>query len=129
MARLDKEQALHQFWSGFGWDARDENTVPDDAMSRFGGRYITYNVATAALGEPVPLTADLWAKDTSWEAITQKAEEISRAITVGGKTTTYNGGYLWVCRGSPFSQRMMSDTNDTVRRIRINIMAEYLSAD
>ena len=124
----DKEQALHQFWSGFGWAARDENTVPDDAMSRFGGHYITYNVATAALGEPVPLAADLWAKDTSWTAITQKAEEIAQAVGMGGKLIAFDGGYLWGCRGVPFSQRM-GDSDDTIRRIRINLMVEFLSAN
>lgn len=126
---MDKEQALHSFWSGFGWAARDENTVPDDAMTRFGGHYITYNVATAALNEPVPLSADLWAKDgTSWADITRKANEISQAISVGGKLIPFDGGYLWICRGVPFSQRI-GDTDDTVRRINLNIMAEFLSAD
>lgn len=124
----DKEQALHQFWSSFSWTARDENTVPDNAISLYNGHYITYNVATAALNEPVPLTADLWAKDTSWAAITDKAEEISQAITVGGKVIPFSGGHLWICRGVPFSQRI-GDENDTIRRISINIMAEYLSAD
>lgn len=128
MSVADKEQALHRFWSGFGWAARDENTVPDDAMTRFGGHYITYNVATAALGEPVPLAADLWAKDTSWTAITKKAEEIAQAVGMGGKLVVFDGGYLWVCRGVPFSQRM-GDKDDNIRRIRLNIMAEFLSAD
>ena len=125
---LDKEQALHQFWSGFTWTARDESTVPDDAMSRYGGHYITYNVSTASLDEPVSLSADLWAKDTSWAAITAKAEEISQTITVGGKVVAFDGGYLWICRGVPFSQRL-GDENDTIRRISLNIMVEFLSAD
>lgn len=124
----DKEAALHQFWSGFTWAARDENTVPDDAMSLYGLHYITYNVATASLDEPVPLSADLWAKDTSWAAITAKAEEISQAITVGGKIIPFSGGYLWICRGVPFAQRL-GDENDTIRHISLNIMVEFLSAD
>jgi hypothetical protein len=128
MAIADKEQALHQFWAGFGWVARDENTVPDDAMSRYGGHYITYNVATAAIGEPVPLSADLWAKDTSWTEITAKAEEIAQAIGIGGKLIQFPGGYLWICRGVPFSQRL-GDEDETIRRIGLNIMAEFLSAD
>ena len=125
---VDKEAALHEFWSGFGWAAKDENTVPDDAMDRFGGHYITYNVATAALGEPVPLAADLWAKDTSWTAITQKAEQIAHTLPEGDSyLVPFSGGYLRACRGSPFTQRM-GDSNDTIRRIHINIMVEFLSA-
>lgn len=125
---MDKEQALHQFWSGFGWAARDENTVPDDAMTRFNGHYITYAVSTAALDEPVPLSASLWIKDSSWATITAKANDISEAIGIGGMVLPYDGGYLWICRGVPFSQRM-PDEDDTIRRIYINVMAEYLSAD
>jgi hypothetical protein len=128
MAVADKEQALHQFWSSFGWAARDENTVPDDAMTRYGGHYITYAVATSSLGEPIPLSASLWCKDTSWTEITAKAEEVSEALSVGGKLVQFDGGYLWLCRGVPFSQRM-PDEDDTVRRIYINLMAEYLSAN
>lgn len=125
---MDKEQALHQFWSGFGWAARDENTVPDDAMTRYEGHYITYGVSTSALGEPIPIYGHLWAKDTSWRGITAKAEQISQEITVGGKLIPYDGGYLWICRGVPFSQRL-ADDDDTIRRIYINLMAEFLSAD
>ena len=125
---VDKEAALHQFWSGFGWAARDENTVPDDAMTRFGGKYITYNVATAALDSPVPLSGDLWCKDTSWTEITAEAEQIAHTLPEGDSyLVPFSGGYLRVCRGSPFTQRM-GDSNDTIRRIHINIMVEFLSA-
>ena len=125
---MDKEQALHQFWSSFTWTARDENTVPDNAMTAYNGHYITYGVATATLDEPIPVYGNLWARDTSWATITAKAEEISQAIGIGGKLIPYDGGYLWICRGVPFSQRM-PDEDDTIRRIYINLMAEYLSAD
>lgn len=128
MAIPDKEQALHQFWSSFGWAARDENTVPDDAMTRYDGHYITYAVATSSLDEPIPLSASLWCKDTSWTSITNKAEEISRALGIGGKLVRFDGGYLWLCRGTPFTQRM-PDEDDTIRRVYINVMAEYLTAD
>ena len=81
-----------------------------------------------ALGEPVPLAADLWAKDTSWTAITQKAEEIAQAVGMGGKLVAFDGGYLWGCRGTPFTQRS-GDTDDTIRKIHINLMVEFLSAN
>lgn len=122
----DKEQALHRFWSSFGWTARDENTVPDNAMQLYGGHYITYAVSTAALGEPVPISASLWCKDTSWTAITQKANEMAESIGWGGKLIRFDGGYLWIVRGVPFSQRM-ADDDDTIRRIYINCTAEFLS--
>lgn len=125
---MDKEQALHKFWSSFGLTAYDENTVPDDALTTNKGKYLTYNVATAALDEPTPLYANLWYKSSSWAEITGKAEEIAHNIGWGGYLVPFDGGYIWICRGVPFSQRM-ADDDDTIRRIYINVMAEFLSAD
>ena len=125
---MDKEQALHQFWSSFGLTAYDENTVPDNALTTNGGKYLTYNVATASLDEPTPLYANLWYKSSSWAEITAKAEEMAQTIGRGGKLVPFDGGKIWICRGTPFSQRMPDD-DDTIRRIYINVMAEYLSAN
>ena len=125
---MDKEQALHQFWSSFGLTAYDENTVPDNALTTNGGKYLTYNVATASLDEPTPLYAHLWYKSSSWAEITVKANQMAEAIGRGGAIVHFDGGYIWICRGAPFSQRM-PDEDDTIRRIYINVMAEYLSAD
>lgn len=125
---MDKEQALHQFWSSFGLTAYDENTVPDNALTTNNGKYLTYNVATASLEEPTPLYANLWYKSSSWADITVKANEIAGAIGRGGTIVPFDGGKIWICRGTPFSQRMPDD-DDTIRRIYINVMAEYLSAD
>lgn len=125
---MDKEQALHKFWSGFGLTAYDENTVPDNALTTNKGKYLTYNVATASLGEPTPLYANLWYKSSSWAEITVKANQMSEAIGRRGAIVPFDGGKIWICRGAQFSQRM-SDEDDTIRRIYINVMAEYMSAD
>lgn len=98
-------------------------------MTRFNGNYITYTVSTASLNEPIPIAGNLWRRDSSWETITEKAEQISKAIGIGGMLIPYTGGYLWICRGTPFSQRMPDENDDTIRRIYINLMAEFLSAD
>ncbi len=125
---MDKEQALHEFWSSFGLTAYDENTVPDNALTTNNGKYLTYNVATASLDEPTPLYANLWYKSSSWAEITVKANELSETIGRGGTIVPFDGGKIWICRGTPFSQRM-PDEDDTIRRIYINVTAEYMSAD
>jgi hypothetical protein len=125
---MDKEQALHKFWSSFGLTAYDENTVPDDALTINKGKYLTYNVATASLDEPTPLYANLWYKSSSWAEITAKANEIAGKIGLVGSFTDYDGGTLWITRGRPFSQRMPDD-DDTIRRIYVNVTAEFISAD
>ena len=125
---IDKEKALHSFWSGFNWKAYDENTTPDYAIDLNSGHYITYTVATAALDERVTLSANLWCRDTSWATITEKANAISTEIGIGGKLIPFDDGYLWICRGTPFAQRLDSG-DSTIRRIYLNLMAEFLSAD
>jgi hypothetical protein len=125
---MDKEQALHKFWSSFGLTAYDENTVPDDALTINKGKYLTYNVAAASLDEPTPLYANLWYKSSSWAEITAKANEIAGKISLVGSFTDYDGGTLWITRGRPFSQRMPDD-DDTIRRIYVNVTAEFISAD
>ena len=127
---MTKQEALHQFWAGFGIAAREENSVPDVAiaMTRFDGHYITYNVPTASINETVPIYGNLWYKDTSLEAITLKANEISEALGLAGKRIPFDGGVLWLVRGVPFAQPVVDD-DDTIKHIYINLTAEYISAN
>ena len=119
---MNKWQAIDSFWSGFGIPAYDYSSVPDDATFP----YITYEVATSSIGEPVLLTASMWFRDTSWMAISQGADAISQYIGMGGTIILYDGGMLWIKRGTPFAQRM-SDPDDDIRRIVLNIEAEFIS--
>ena len=122
-AIMDKYQALHTFWNSFGIPAYDSATVPEENRGDF---YITYEVATDSLDRAIPLTASIWkVGTTSWSDISQKAEQISDEL-VQVKTIPLDIGYLYITRGRPFAQRM-SDEDDTVRRIYINLMAEYLA--
>lgn len=123
---MDSMQALHVFWSSFGLKAYDENTVPDDAMTLNGGKYLTYAASVGYFDALVTLSASLWYKSTSWAEITQKAEEIGAVIGYGGKLIAFDGGHIWIQRGTPFAQRM-SDEDDTIRRIYINLSTEFLT--
>ena len=119
---MDKYQALHSFWSGFCLVAYDENTVPATAEMP----YITYQAVGDTFDGNVLLSASVWYHSMSWEAISQKVEEISGAIGLGGSMTSYTGGALWVKRSSPFAQRM-SDPDKNIRRILLSVEVEYLS--
>lgn len=122
---MTKASALYNFWSGFGLIAYEENTVPTDATFP----YITYQVVTDSFGSEVALTASVWYRDTSWVEVNAKAEEISRAISRGGKTMPVDGGVLWLKRGTPFSQSMGDETDDLIKRKYLNITADFLTAD
>lgn len=113
---MDKWQALQAFWGSFGIPAFDTSSVPSSAEMP----YITYEAGKSEFDENVALTASIWYYSESWAAISQKADEISRAIGNGGIVT--NG--LWIKRGIPFAQRM-SDPDARIRRIVLNIEVEF----
>lgn len=116
----DRWTALNEFWNGFGLDAYDETTVPDGAQLP----YITYSASVSDLDDAVILTASLWYRSNSWSEISQKAEEISEAIG-GGMGVHYDGGRLWVVKGSPFAQRLGDEYDLQMRRIVLQVIAEY----
>lgn len=119
---MTSAQALHQFWSSFGIPAYESTTVPDDVSTP----YITYSVATGYLNDYVSLSASVWDRSTSWLFVTDKADEISRAIGFAGKTIPFDGGYIRLHRGVPFSQRL-ADEDETIRRMYIDIAAEFIA--
>ena len=121
---MDKAQALQYFWSGFGLDAYDEQTVPKGAQMP----YITYSVSTGAIGDILYPTASIWYRDTSWKDVTKKAEQVAEAIGYGFVAIPIDGGYLRIVKGSPFSQRMSDPSDAMIRRIVLNIQAEFLTA-
>ena len=122
---MNKAQAIHAFWSGFGLPAYDQYTVPQDAQMP----YITYSVMTGALNDMMVMNASLWYRSSSWEAITIKADQIAQAIgNTGYAIRAVDGGYLWLTQGSPFAQRMSDDADRDIRRIYLNVNAEFLTA-
>lgn len=123
---MDKFQALQSFWGSFGVPAYDENTVPT-GENRPALPYITYDAVIADFGHPVALSASLWYQGASWEKISVKALEIEAEIGRGGITLPIDSGALWIKKGSPFAQRM-SDPDNMIRRIVVNVEAEFLTA-
>ena len=123
---MNSAQALHQFWSGFGWKAYDQATVPSGDFSPEMPR-ITYEVAMSELGYPVSLSASLWDRSFSWVTVSEKAKAISDSLGRGGVLIPFDDGAMWIVRGSPFAQRV-TDEDDAVRRIVINVNVEFISA-
>lgn len=123
---MNSAQALHQFWSGFGWKAYDQATVPSGDFSPEMPR-ITYEVAMSELGYPVSLSASLWDRSFSWVTVSEKAKAISDSLGRGGVLVPFDDGAMWIVRGSPFAQRV-TDEDDAVRRIVINVNVEFISA-
>ena len=111
-------QALYGFFSGFGLDAYVQSSIPDNARMP----YITYELV-----EPEPLSyavlhASVWYRDTSYEDICAKCDEIKAAIGFGMSIPTGNGSIvLYRDKGSPFSQAM-SDPNPETKRMVLTML-------
>lgn len=122
---MNKEQAIHTFWSGFGIPAYDEQTVPDNAEMP----YITYRVVTDSIGNVCNLTGSIWYRSTSWREVSDKAAEVAQAVGQYGFTRLkLDDGYVWFTKGAPFAQRMSDPSSDMIRRIYLNVQAEFLTA-
>lgn len=125
---MNKEQAIDAFWNSFGLNAYDEGTVMGNKTTpEFP--YITYNLSTDYIGNEVPMSASLWYKSNSWKEVSEKAKEIGDAISLGGVLLEYDNGVAWIKREVPFSQRAIEETNGSIRRVILQISAEYISAD
>lgn len=120
---MDKQQAVHSFWSSFGITAYDENSVPNDAELP----YITYNVVTGSIGDIAVMSASVWSRATSWTYLDNIANRISNYIGYGGITLEIDNGLVWIKRSSPFAQRMADDGE--VKRTLLTIAVEYLTQE
>ncbi len=120
---MNKSQAIYSFWSGFNIPAYDENSVPDNVAFP----YITYSDITDSLGNVVQLSASIWDRSNSWERISLKADEVAEKIGKNGyHIITLDSGYVWLVKGTPFAQRM-GDPDKEIKRIYLNVQAEFLT--
>ncbi len=121
---MDKEQALHQFWNSFNIPAYDENTIPKDATLP----YIAYEVAVGSFEHEIPLTASIYYRSNLWSEVTSKSHEIARKLhDLRGCAVQIDGGRMRIYEGeTPLFQRM-ADEDNSIRRIVVNVMAEFMA--
>lgn len=132
---MTKDEALYQFFNGFGLRGYPATAVPTyedlvadgvikDGESQFP--YLTYTPVFDSWGNPVSLTVNLWYRTTSEAEPSAKAQELADALG-GGKYITCDGGALLLHRGSPWCQSLTDNTDPRIKRRYINITAEYLT--
>lgn len=126
---MTKAAALFNFFSSFGIDAYEENSVyalekqPDFP-------YITYELKTDCLSESdTMISFSVWYRSTSWTAANAMAETISKAIGYGGKVISCDDGYIWIKRGSPFAQSMGDPSDDMIKRKYCTLSVSFLTRD
>lgn len=121
---MTKEQALHKFFNSFSITGYRSTSVPDDVIFP----YLTYDAPISSFEEdPVSITLNLYYYTDSEAIPDAKAEEIRKAIGMGGVLLNCDGGAIWLKWGSPWCQSLVDDTNKSIKRRYINITAEYLT--
>lgn len=131
---MNKQQAYSAFWNGFGVLAFEENSVPTkDVLAQLAATagkptdiYITYQVLIDDLGGRIFPTASIYSKSSSWE----KADTLSNAISSRIKTMNtikLDSGRMFITKGSPFSQHMGEEGDQTIKRIVLNLGVEFLT--
>lgn len=122
---MTKAGAFYNFLNGF-LEAYEENTVPtgDDAPNF---PYLTYSYGTNEFGEEIGLSVSLWYRSSSWIACNNKTDEISRALANGGVLLPFDGGKIWIKKGTPFAQNMGDESDDLIKRKYINLSVEFFS--
>ena len=124
---MNKEQALQAFWAGFTYNnasipAYDNSSVPDTAIFP----RLTYEGQSDNFDRPVASTVSIWTRGTSWAQAEAIKHDIESAISRGGVMVSYDGGALWIKRGTPFSLRLGETDDDMIRRIVINLELEFI---
>lgn len=119
---MTKYEAIYKFFSGFGLKAFPSTAVPEKEKLP----YLTYEAPTGSWGDSeASCTVKLW-YHTSSEAIpNNKAEEIGKAIGLGGVVLKCDDGAIWIKKGSPWSVPL-TDPADTSNKLRqLNVQIEY----
>ena len=121
---MDKTQALQDFWGQFGLPAYQADAVPPEAALP----YITYESATGKLGGMVGLTGSVWYCGTTWVHAARKAAEIGQHLEKEHVPIPLDGGgYLWLRQGTPFARLLGDPEDDRVRRVVLNLEAEFVT--
>ena len=113
------EEALYNFFSGFGLDAFAENAVPE--KTRFP--WLTYSVSRGSFDTTTSNTVHLHHYTESEAVPNAKADEICNAVN--GAIIPYDKGKMLLFTGSPewFSAE---DGNDRYHKHRlINVMIHW----
>lgn len=120
---MTKDKALHAWFSQF-LSAYPTSNVPEDAVFP----WLTYELITGSWESgKIALTVNLWYYTESEAVPNAKAQEIADAIGMGGTFVFYDGGAMWITRGSPWCQNIADESDKNIKRRYLNLTVEYLS--
>lgn len=123
---MTAEAMIYTFLSGFNIPAYAATSVPDDVEFP----YLTYELVMGDFvdGE-LAMAVNLWYRGDSEAEPNAKAREIAERITSGGRIIAFDGGAVWIKKGSPFCQSMGDTADDKIKRRYINLTVEFITSD
>ncbi len=120
---MTKDKALYAWFNNF-MPFYPVSSVPGDVVFPYG----TYELITDSLyGGEVGLTVNLWFYTESEADPNDKAQEFAQYIGLGGAVIPCDEGYIWIKRGTPWSQSLVDESDAKIKRRYINVTAEYLT--
>ena len=120
---MTKDKALYAWFNNF-MPFYPASSVPGDVVFPYG----TYELITDSLyGGEVGLTVNLWFYTESEADPNDKAQEFAQYIGMGGAVIPCDEGYIWIKRGTPWSQSLVDESDAKIKRRYINVTAEYLT--
>lgn len=122
---MTKNKALYSWLNTLMTFYRD-TAVPDDAELPYG----TYTyVEDSYGGAQVTITINLWFRTESEAVPDEMASKLSEMVGYDGALIPCDEGYIWVNRGSPFCQSLADETDASIKRRYINLIADYLTTN
>lgn len=120
---MTKSKALYDFFNSFGITGYPINQVPDDTVFP----WLTYENTIGNAGDSeISIQVNLWYRTDSEAIPNAKAEEISKAIGLGGKLITHDEGAIWVKRGTPWCNSLNDESDSAIKRRVLNIILEFI---
>ena len=117
----DRWQAQYNFWSSFGVDAYEENSVPVGAAYP----YITYETYDAPWSGDVAVSASIWTRSAEWSEADGLANAILNRLKNGGITVPYTDGMIWITADAPTAQGMGDPDDNMVKRKLIRVILHF----
>jgi hypothetical protein len=125
---MTKLQAIKSFLSGFGLKAYHEGYIyaPDVALPL---PYITYSVQFDNYrGGLRPFVVTAWYRTNDPQPLEEFESLMAQRVGIQGTVIHCDGGYILIKRGTPFAQFLDVPADKFVKRVIINLLAEYNTA-
>ena len=117
--------AIYDFLSKYGLPVYEETSVPTGGDAP-DFPYMTYSLVAGYWGDgEQPLTVNLWYRTSSNVEPNAKAQQIGDDIGEGGCQIPYDGGVVWIKRGTPPWQSVPNESDRSIKRRYINLILEF----